>query len=207
MRFKALLATVAGAIALRLALGVGFATTTRSTRWCGASSWLAARRPATSWRSAPTPHPLLELVGVILAPLGASATLAIVVALAYLALSTLGYSLPLGSDWFSWPVGLAAAALILSRYEVLSYGARAYADIPYAALVLAALGDRASAARGAGWSGARDARPRRPAAAGGVALRRRLLAVVCGRAPNRASEPRWRAWSRSRRALWGSPTC
>jgi len=151
MRFKALLATVAGAIALRLALGVGFANydTLYSLVW--GQQLARGETPSYKLALAPTPHPLLELVGVILAPLGASATLAIVVALAYLALSTLGYlAFRLGSDWFSWPVGLAAAALILSRYEVLSYGARAYADIPYAALVLAALAIETRRPR-AGW--------------------------------------------------------
>jgi hypothetical protein len=151
MRFKAPLATVAGAITLRLALGVGFVNydTLYSLVW----GQQLARGETPSYRHAlaPTPHPLLELVGLILAPLGASATLAIVVALAYLALAALGYlTFRLGSDWFSWPVGLAAAALILSRYEVLSYGARAYADIPYVALVLAALAIETRRPRG-GW--------------------------------------------------------
>jgi hypothetical protein len=151
MRFKAPLATVAGAIALRLALGVGFANydTLYSLVW--GQQLARGETPSYKLPLAPTPHPLLELLGLILAPLGASATLAIVVALAYLALSTLGYLVfRLGSDWFSWPVGLAAAALILSRYEVLSYGARAYADIPYVALVLAALAIETRRPR-AGW--------------------------------------------------------
>jgi len=151
MRFKALLATVAGAIALRLALGVGFANydTLYSLVW--GQQLARGETPSYKLALAPTPHPLIELVGLILAPLGAAATLSIVVALAYLSLATLGYlAFRLGSDWFSWPVGLAAAALILSRYEVLSYGARAYADIPYVALVLAALAIETRRPR-AGW--------------------------------------------------------
>jgi hypothetical protein len=151
MRFKAPVATVAGAIALRLALGVGFANydTLYSLVW--GQQLARGENPSYKAVLAPTPHPLLELLGLILAPLGASATLAIVVALAYLALAALGYlTFRLGTDWFSWPVGLAAAALILSRYEVLSYGARAYADIPYVALVLAALAIETRRPR-AGW--------------------------------------------------------
>jgi hypothetical protein len=94
---------------------------------------------------------LLELLGVILAPLGPAATQSIVVALAYLSLAWLGYLVfRLGTDWFSWPVGLAATAIILSRYEVLSYGVRAYADIPYVDLVLAALAVETRHRR-AGW--------------------------------------------------------
>jgi hypothetical protein len=140
MRLRAPVATIAGAIALRLAIGVGFVNydTLYSLVW----GQQLARGQTPSYRGAlaPTPHPLLELVGLVLAPLGVAATLTIVVALAYLALASLGYVVfRLGSDWFSWPVGLAAAALILSRYEVLSYGVRAYADIPYVTLVLTAL--------------------------------------------------------------------
>lgn len=151
MRFKAALATVAGAIALRLAIGVGFVNydTLYSLVW--GQQVARGQTPSYGPALAPTPHPLLELLGVILAPLGAPATLAVAVALAYLSLAALGYLVfRLGSDWFSWPVGLAAAALILSRYEVLSYGVRAYVDIPYVALVLAALAIETRRRR-AGW--------------------------------------------------------
>jgi hypothetical protein len=151
MRFKAPLAIVAGAIALRLAIGVGFANydTLYSLVW--GQQLARGQTPSYGLPLAPTPHPLLELLGVILAPLGASATITVVVALAYLALASLGYLVyRLGSSWFSWPVGLAAAALILSRYEVLSYGVRAYVDIPYVVLVLAALAIETRRRR-AGW--------------------------------------------------------
>jgi len=151
MRFKAPLATVAGAIALRLAIGVGFANydTLYSLVW--GQQLARGETPSYKLALAPTPHPLIEALGLILAPLGASATLAVVVAIAYLALAAIGYlTFRLGTDWFSWPVGLAAAALILSRYEVLSYGVRAYADIPYVALVLAALAIETRRPR-AGW--------------------------------------------------------
>lgn len=140
MRFRAPLATVAGAILLRLLTGVGFANydTLYSLVW--GQQLERGQTPSYRLPFAPTPHPLLEALGFVLAPLGATATLAIVVAIAYLALAALGYvAFRLGTDWFSWPVGIAAAALILSRYEVLSYGARAYADIPYVTLVLGAL--------------------------------------------------------------------
>jgi hypothetical protein len=151
MRFRAPVVTVAGAIALRLALGVGFVNydTLYSLVW--GQQLARGQNPSYKLALAPTPHPLLELLGLVLSPLGASATIAVVVALAYLALAALGYVVfRLGTDWFSWPVGLAAAALILSRYEVLSYGARAYADIPYVTLVLAALAIETRHPR-AGW--------------------------------------------------------
>ena len=167
MRFKAPVAVLAGAIALRLAIGVGFANydTLYSLVW----GQQIARGETPSYKGplTPTPHPLLELLGTILAPLGASATLSIVVALAYIALAALGYlAYDLGARWFSWPVGIVAAALILSRYEILSYGVRAYVDIPYVVLVLAAL-----AVETRRLAGARAARPRRSPATRGLALR------------------------------------
>jgi len=137
-----------GAVALRLAIGIGFANydTLYSLVW--GQQLARGQTPAYGVALAPTPHPLLELAGFVLAPLGAGATLWIVVALAYLALAWLGYLVYLlGARWFSRPVGLAAAAILLSRYEVLSYGARAYADIPYVALVLAALAVESRRAR------------------------------------------------------------
>ncbi|HEX4033071.1 MAG TPA: hypothetical protein VHX66_01390 [Solirubrobacteraceae bacterium] len=140
MRSRAAIVTVAGAIALRLAIGVGFVNydTLYSLVW--GQQLARGQTPTYQLTLAPTPHPLLELLGLILAPFGFAATLSVVVAIAYLALAWLGYLVyRLGSEWFSKPAGLAAAALILSRYEVLSYGVRSYADIPYVALVLAAL--------------------------------------------------------------------
>jgi hypothetical protein len=151
MRLKAPLAIIAGAVALRLVIGVGFANydTLYSLVW--GQQLARGETPSYQLPLAPTPHPLLELLGVILAPLGASATITVVVALAYLALAALGYLLyRLGTAWFSWPVGVAAAALILSRYEVLSYGVRAYVDLPYVVLVLAALAIETRRPR-AGW--------------------------------------------------------
>ena len=151
MRLRAPAAIVLGAVALRLAIGIGFANydTLYSLAW--GQQIARGQTPAYRLSLAPTPHPLLELLGVILAPLGAATTLTIVVALAYLALAALGYLVyNLGSSWFSRPVGLAGAALILSRYEVLSYGVRAYVDVPYVVLVLAALAI-VTRRRRAGW--------------------------------------------------------
>ena len=148
---KAPLAVVGGAIALRLAIGIGFANydTLYSLVW--GQQLGRGQNPAYHVPLAPTPHPLLELIGLVLSPLGAAATLTVVVALAYLSLAWLGYLVYLlGARWFSWPVGLAAAAFVLSRYEVLSFGVRAYADIPYVALVLAALALETRRPR-AGW--------------------------------------------------------
>jgi hypothetical protein len=151
MRVKAPVTVVLGAVALRLAIGVGFVNYDSVYSLVWGQQLARGQTPSYGTPLAPTPHPLLEVVGVILAPLGAAATSAIVVALAYLALSWLGYLVFLvGSRWFAWPVGLAATALVLSRYEVLSYGVRAYVDIPYVCFVLAALAVE-SRRRRAGW--------------------------------------------------------
>ena len=88
---------------------------------------------------APTPHPLGELWGIVVSPLGdgsADATMVV----AYLALAAIGYLVyRLGALWFDRPVGLAAAAIVLTRAPFLSNGLRAYVDLPYIALCLAAL--------------------------------------------------------------------
>ncbi|HEU0249358.1 MAG TPA: hypothetical protein VFR48_01410 [Solirubrobacteraceae bacterium] len=89
---------------------------------------------------APTPHPLWNLIGMVLSPLGALASEHIIVALAYLGLGSLGYVIfRLGQEWFSTPVGLLAAAFVLTREPILSYGVRAYVDLPYLVLVLTAV--------------------------------------------------------------------
>ena len=87
----------------------------------------------------PTPHPLATLAGIVLSPLGDGAEDA-VVAIAFLSLGAVGYlTYRLGSEWLNRPVGLLAAAIVLTRVPMLDFGVRAYVDIPYIALVLAAL--------------------------------------------------------------------
>ena len=88
---------------------------------------------------APTPHPLAELFGLFTDPLGEGAVAATMV-VAYLALGAVGYCVyRLGALWFDRPIGLLAAAIVLTRAPFLSNGLRAYVDLPYLALVLAAL--------------------------------------------------------------------
>jgi len=134
----------AGALAVwafvGVGLGVGFVNydTVYSLVW--GQQIAGGRLPDYGLPIAPTPHPLTELLGVVLAPLGPAATLTIIVGLAYVSLAALAYVLyRLGSAWFSWPVGLAAAGLIVTRDPILNYGARAYVDVPYVVLVLTAL--------------------------------------------------------------------
>src|SRR3954469_4070501 len=89
---------------------------------------------------APTPHPLANLAGLALAPLSPRTGEDVLVVVAFLALGACGWLVyALGTRWFGIAAGILAAALFLTREPVLSYGTRAYVDLPYLALVLGAL--------------------------------------------------------------------
>ena len=98
----------------------------------------------------PTPHPLTELWGLMLTPLG-DGTIALTMIGAYVALGLIGYFVyRLGAIWFDRWIGAVAAAIVLTRAPFLSNGLRAYIDLPYIALCLAALLVEAKRPR-AGW--------------------------------------------------------
>jgi hypothetical protein len=87
----------------------------------------------------PTPHPLAELFGLVTSPLGSGA-IDLTMVVAYVSLGLIGYFVyRLGSLWFDRPIGAVAALIVLTRAPFLSNGLRAYIDLPYIALVLAAL--------------------------------------------------------------------
>jgi hypothetical protein len=87
----------------------------------------------------PTPHPLADLLGLVTTPLGGGA-IGVTMTIAYLSLGLIGYLVyRLGSLWFDRPIGTLAALFVLTRAPYLSNGLRAYVDLPYIALVLAAL--------------------------------------------------------------------
>jgi hypothetical protein len=133
-------AVAAGAVLLRLIAGVGFANydTLYALAWGGQLS--RGSVPAYDVPVSPTPHPLVELLGLVLAPLGPSAVETLTVALAFLALSAFGWVLyKLGAQWFGRAAGALAALIFLTRVPVLSNGVRAYIDIPYVLFVLSAL--------------------------------------------------------------------
>lgn len=139
-RLGAPLAIAAGAVLLRVIAGVGFVNydTLYALAWGGQLARGAT--PAYAVPIAPTPHPLLELLGLVLQPLGPHAVADVSVAIGFLALSACGWLVyRLGSMWFGRAAGALAALILLSRVPVLSYGVRAYVDLPYLALVLAAL--------------------------------------------------------------------
>jgi hypothetical protein len=88
----------------------------------------------------PTPHPLADAWGAVVSPLGAVGATTATTVLAYLALGAIGYIVyRLGSMWFDRLIGAVAALIVLTRVPYLSNGLRAFVDLPYVALVLAAL--------------------------------------------------------------------
>lgn len=134
------LGVAVGAVALRIIAAVGFANydTLYALAWGGQLS--RGSTPAYDVPIAPTPHPLVELLGLGLSPFGPRGVEDITVALGFLALSGCGWVLyRLGAQWFGRPAGVLAAVIFLTRAEVLSYGVRAYIDVPYVLLVLSAL--------------------------------------------------------------------
>jgi hypothetical protein len=139
-RLGALISIVAGAVLIRLIAGVAFANydTLYALSWGGQLA--RGETPAYGIPIAPTPHPLLELLGLVLYPLGARAELEVILALAFGALAACGWVIySLGRRWFGAAAGLLAAAVFETRAEVLNYGVRAYLDIPYLLFVLGAV--------------------------------------------------------------------
>ena len=62
------------------------------------------------------------------------------VALGFLALSGCGWLVyRLGAQWFGRLAGALAAVVLLTRTPIVSYGVRAYVDVPYLLLLLGAL--------------------------------------------------------------------
>lgn len=99
----------------------------------------------------PTPHPLAQVWGIVVSPLGAQGASDVTTVLAYLALGAATYLVyRVGSLWFDGPIGFLAAAIFVTREPVLSRGLRAYIDLPYIALLLGALAIETRRPR-AGW--------------------------------------------------------
>jgi hypothetical protein len=134
------LAIVAGAVLLRVLGGVGFANYDTLYALVWGQQLTRGETPQYGVAIAPTPHPLVEALGVVVAPFGPHVAAQITVALGFLALSACGWAVyRLGALWFNRPAGAVAALLLLTRVPILSYGVRAYVDVPYLLLVLSAL--------------------------------------------------------------------
>src|SRR5436190_2893535 len=137
-RLRPLAAIAAGTLALWLALP---AYVNYDTAWSLVWGRELARGagPNLEALSAPTPHPLGTLVGVILAPLGdAAGDFATLLVLGSLA-AVVWLALALGRAWFGGAAGWIAAALALTSFPLLTAAGRSYLDLPYLALVLGAL--------------------------------------------------------------------
>ncbi len=134
------LAILLGAVLLWAIAGVGFVNYDTLYALVWGQQLSRGELPQYGLPIAPTPHPLIEALGIPLSPLGPSATTAITVALAFLALSACGWVVyQLTRAWFGRAAAIVAALVLLTRVPVLSYGVRAYVDIPYMLLVLCAL--------------------------------------------------------------------
>ena len=139
LALRAALGIPLGALLAWALVGAGFLNydTAYSLLWGG--DLAHGRAPDFTVPLAPTPHPLATLTGIVLTPFGDAAQ-PIWVVLAFGALGALGWlSYELGAHWFGPAAGAVAALVILTRLPVLSFGVRAYVDIPYAALVLGAI--------------------------------------------------------------------
>jgi hypothetical protein len=94
------------------------------------------RAPDYTVPVAPTPHPLATLIGIALTPFGAGAE-DLMLAIGVLALGMLTVGLfRLGHELFGVWAGLLAAAIIITRVPILSFGIRGYVDLPTAAFVV-----------------------------------------------------------------------
>jgi hypothetical protein len=97
------------------------------------------RSPDYEVTLAPTPHPLAEAVGALGSLAGRDAGYTLMLALAMLSFGALVWGVfRLGEASFSWPVGILAAAIVATREPFLSRAVRAYVDIPFLALIVAA---------------------------------------------------------------------
>jgi hypothetical protein len=108
------------------------------------------RAPQYDVPVAPTPHPLANLVGLILSPLGDGAETAFLV-IVLIAIGALAIGIfRLGQTLYSAPVGVLAALIVVTRVPLLDYGIRGYVDLPTIALVIwAAVLEARSPRRGA----------------------------------------------------------
>jgi hypothetical protein len=98
----------------------------------------------------PTPHPLVDFLGLVTSPFG-EAPITVTMVLAYVSLGLIAYFVyRLGATWFDKWIGVLAAVIVLTRAPFLSNGLRAYVDLPYIALCLGALYVEARKPR-AGW--------------------------------------------------------
>jgi hypothetical protein len=85
---------------------------------------------------APTPHPLAMVVGIPASLFGNGGE-GVMLGIVLLGLGFLVVGIfRLGQELFSWPVGLLAALIVVTRQPFLNYGIRGYVDLVVIALVV-----------------------------------------------------------------------
>jgi hypothetical protein len=131
-----------GLAALALGLVVGFAIYPSFPTYDSVYSLVWGREiahldaPSLEAFRAPTEHPLSILAGALLSPLGDAAGRAFgfLIFASFAALVAGTYRL--GRQAFTPLVGLAAALILLSRFDFASFAVRGYIDIPYVAALV-----------------------------------------------------------------------
>jgi hypothetical protein len=133
------LLVAAGAAGIALLCGVGYAgyvgyDATFALIWGRELASFDAPSFEDPW--APTPHPLMNLAGALVSPLGAEAAAAAleVVALASLVLLAVA-AFRLGAALFSAAAGFVAAAILVTRPEIVELALFAQFDVLFLALV------------------------------------------------------------------------
>lgn len=125
------------AVILRVAVGPAFTgfDATWSVAW--GEQVLQGQVPDFHVPAAPTPHPLANLVGIFAALLPGHASLGLLALLSWTAVIALAWGvMRLGTALFSRPVGLLAAALVVSRPTIGTLAAQSFVDLPFMALVV-----------------------------------------------------------------------
>lgn len=144
-----IVAAVAGALRLLVPASVVNYDTVYQLVW--GSELARGHAPDYNVPLPPTPHPLVIAWGALVAPFGAEGAWDATVALSFVVLGAIVYLVfRLGELWFEWGVGVAAALVVVTRLEIPHTGLQAYVDLPYLALLLAAVATE-SKRRRAGW--------------------------------------------------------
>lgn len=131
--------TFAGAAVVAVMIGPGFVNYDTLFNLSWGDQVAHGENPVLALPIAPTSKPLVIAAGSVLAPLG-HAGQDVVTAGALFALGLLATACFLLARHVSGrAAGIVAAAIVLTREPVLSFGVRAYIDVPYAALVLLAV--------------------------------------------------------------------
>jgi hypothetical protein len=127
------------AVASRLALGPGAIGYDASFALLWGDELTRLERPDFDARFTPTPHPLANLAGAVASLFGRSGP-EVLLALSHLSLAGVGVAAFLvGLRTFGTIAGLALAAILLTRPLLVEGTLQASVDVPFLALVLAAL--------------------------------------------------------------------